>query len=407
MKKIGNVLMITMFLAFVFGIGLLTIFSPPKETSFFENRALAERPIFTKELLMSGEYFKSWETYVVDHIVKRDVWVKTYKDYEIRSGNIEVGNYYITPDNWILAKPLMEIPTEEMDHSAMELNELGTYLKKQGTEFYFMFLPNKMTTIQLSLPSYMIAGKKKEYKEYFLSKINQEEIKTFDMGEQFEAVFETEELNQMFFKTDHHWNMNGASTGFQYVLDNIDQNTKHPFNPQKSSEDFKMECVEDKRLLGSWNKQLYGLIDSSDEKICYYNPQTFSFDDFEVYEGEMNKENLIDWQSLYGMGLEEKEDRIDYATAYMADYREINIMNPKNTEAPNVLIIKDSYVDPITFHFGQYFNRTTIFDIRFNQDRSVYDYLKLNDFDMVVILYNDTNVQNEMYDFDLSEIDSE
>lgn len=402
MKRVGDYIIIIMFLSFLIVIGLVTLLTPPKETSYFENRKLAELPKYSEEQLLSGEYFKGWETYVVDHIVKRDAWVKAYKQYERTIGKIEVGNYYITEDNWILAKPLMQIPQEVMDYSAAELNELGVNLKNQGKEFYFMFLPNKMTTIQLSLPSYMVAGKKKENKEYFLSLIDQENVKSFDMGKQFEEAFQPEEINEMFFKTDHHWNMNGASNGFKFVIDNIDKNTKYSFDPQLGSDDFKMECVEDKRLLGSWNKQLYGMIDASGEKICYYSPQTFSFDDFEVYKGEMKKENIIDWQSLYATGLEEDAEKIDYAKAYMGDYREINIINPKKTDAPNVLIIKDSYVDPITYHFGQYFHRTTIFDIRFNADRSVYDYLKANDFDMVVVLYNDTNVQNEMYDFDLN-----
>lgn len=399
MKKIGNYLIIIMFLSFLFVIGLFTIFSPPKETSYFENRKLAEIPEFSKEQLLSGEYFLNWETYIVDHIVGRDMWVKTYKQYERNTGKIEVGEYIVTNDNWILAKPLRPVAKEVVKQSVEELNELGASLTSRGKEFYFMFLPNKMTMIQLDLPSYLTAGTKKINKDYFLSKINQDNVKSFDLGAQWEETFKSNEINDMFFKTDHHWNMNGAATGFKFVIDNIGKSTAYPFDSSIGAEDYSMDCVDDKRLLGSWNKQLFGMIESSEEIICYYTPQTYSFDDFEIYKGEIKEEHLINWQSLYATGLKGKNERIDFMQAYMGDYRELNIINPKKQDAPNVLIIKDSYVDPITFHFGNHFHRTVIYDVRFNTDRSLYDYLDENDFDIVIVLYNDSNVFSEMYDF--------
>jgi hypothetical protein len=399
-KKIGNTFIIVMFLAFLFVIGLFTIFSPPKEASYFENRKLAELPEFSKEQLLSGEYFLNWETYIVDHIVGRDMWVKTYKQYERNTGKIEVGEYIVTNDDWILAKPLRPVAKEVVKQSVADLNELGASLTGQGKEFYFMFLPNKMTMIQLDLPSYLTAGTKKKNKDYFLSKVNQKNVKSFDLGEQFDEDFQPTEINEMFFKTDHHWNMNGAATGFKYVIDNIGKTTAYPFDSSIGADDYSMNCVDDKRLLGSWNKQLFGMIESNDERICYYTPQTYSFDDFEVYQGEINKGNLISWQRLYATGLNQDKDRIDFMQAYMGDYRELNIINPKKQDMPNVLIIKDSYVDPITFHFGNHFHRTTIYDVRFNTDRSLYEYLAENDFDMVVVLYNDSNVFSEMYDFE-------
>lgn len=67
------------------------------------------------------------------------------------------------------------------------------------------------------------------------------------------------------------------------------------------------------------------------------------------------------------------------------------------------IIFKDSYVNPLTQLMSQHYYQTTFYDIRYNQDRTVYEYIEKHDFDTVAILYNNGTLFSTMYDFDLSE----
>lgn len=39
----------------------------------------------------------------------------------------------------------------------------------------------------------------------------------------FKKNYTNEEIQSMYFKTDHHWNMDGAFLGYQYIMNTIVQ----------------------------------------------------------------------------------------------------------------------------------------------------------------------------------------
>ena len=41
--------------------------------------------------------------------------------------------------------------------------------------------------------------------------------------EHFKQNYTNEEIQDMYFKTDHHWNMDGAFLGYQYIMNTIGQ----------------------------------------------------------------------------------------------------------------------------------------------------------------------------------------
>ncbi|WP_232699490.1 hypothetical protein [Brevibacillus daliensis] len=143
-----------------------------------------------------------------------------------------------------------------------------------------------------------------------------------------------------------------------------------------------------------------GQIKEHSDFPCYYDPNTYSYDDFTIYKGSVSKDNLVSRETIYASGIRQHAIPVDYAMAYTYDLKEINIVNKKSPNKLRALIIKDSYVNPMIFQYAHHFETTTYYDIRHNRDRSVFDFVNQNKFDLVILLYNDEVYVDPMYIFD-------
>src|SRR5699024_10598157 len=111
---------------------------------------------------------------------------------------------------------------------------------------------------------------------------------------------------------------------------------------------------------------------------------------------------------LYGRGFNEDKTLVNYSDLFTYNYREINIVNPKRAETDNkILIIKDSYANPIIYYIAEHFYETTIYDPRYNEDRTVQEFIEENDFDIVAMVYNSANLTGVTYNFDTYPVEAE
>lgn len=84
---------------------------------------------------------------------------------------------------------------------------------------------------------------------------------------------------------------------------------------------------------------------------------------------------------------------------FSGDMAEIHF-HYKNKNNTNLLVLKDSYANAIVPFLAQHFSDTYVLDLRHYKEKSVYQYIKDHDINVVLILYNDTNLSGEMYSFD-------
>lgn len=68
---------ILIFVSLIFIISILNIFSPKdKAISEVENRTLAQRPAFTWDKLLKGEYFREYEDFFATTFTTGKIWLK-------------------------------------------------------------------------------------------------------------------------------------------------------------------------------------------------------------------------------------------------------------------------------------------------------------------------------------------
>jgi hypothetical protein len=389
-QRLNERLLISLFLLFIFSFGVYFILSPDLKISHVEYRMLEQQPDLTFDNLLSGEYAKKYEAYFTDQFPGRNLWLRLYLYIQKFTGKTFLNdNYYISKDNWILKKPIEKLPKKELDIAAQNLNEFAKFVSVHGADLFYFSLPHRDNTINVKFPPYVKKGMGLVNKEYFLSQLSKENMKVVDIRKSFIHQFSKSELNDMYFKSDHHWNMLGAFAAYEKINKVLSREPYYVANEPA----YKMTCIQNKKFEGSYNRQIYMMVDPSDEKLCLSMPKDSRFSKFDFYL----QDKKVQMQTFYGSGLKSDNKTITYHGLYTLDLPEINIIN-HNVKNSNVLIIKDSYANPIILHIAQHFHKTTVFDIRHNE-RTVEQYMKEKDLDAVIIMYNDQNITGNMYKF--------
>lgn len=394
--KFGKYILLLGFISVIVSFGIFSFLSEDLKTSQLENRTLAQNPVKDPSLIWSGEYFKQFETYFTDQFIARDKWVEQYTKLQMKISPTYVNGYYVTSDDTILEKPINYTDTKQLDLAASQLNRLGEHLTNKKTKLYFVSNPSKSNMLARSLPDHFPKGKAEDNKEYFLSQLDKKYVNTLDIGDIFNEKYDYKTITGFYFKTDHHWNMKGAFIGYQLMMEEISKDFQGIPQDFKKS-DYKYSCITGlNNFLGSWNKSLSMQVKTDGESYCYYEPKNYSFDDFVTHiDGKKVKSDYF-YAQIKGTN---KPDSHTYASLYTNDLKEYKVVNPDSPNSLKVLVIKDSYMNPIPLHLAHHFQETTFYDMRHNFDRTVYDYLEKNKFDIVLVAYNDVNYYDNLFNF--------
>ncbi|WP_394218229.1 DHHW family protein [Halobacillus trueperi] len=396
MKKITNLLVAFGFLSMIFIIAIYVVITPNRETSYIENRSLAAPPPLEKEQFISGRFMRQFENFFTDQFPLRDEWLKTYLHLQSSLGKTFLMGYYVSDDEWITTEPKHSYPKNELSKGAQKVSEFNKRLEEKEIDFYYVNTPHKVSNMQFLLPEYIEHGAYDQVRNHFLSSLD-EDIPKLDMIEQFNKTYTETEMKKLFFKTDHHWNAEGAFEGYQMIVNWLaEQQNEEPARPEALQlESYEEKCLPDKDFVGSFNRQLYLTIDTV-EKKCSYVPKDQRYQDYVV---EINgKESAV--EDVYGRAFHRDQEEVYYSTLHTRDYREMKITNPDlEKDGERILIIKDSYANALSFLLAQQFYETTYYDPRHNRDRSLLTYVNQHDFDLVVMMYNDPSSDGAIYEY--------
>ena len=395
--------MLGSFLAFIFGFGIYGVVSEDRPVSFWENRALAQKPEVSLESVIDGSYMSAYEKYITDQFPLRDGWIMAHVLLEKLTNQTYINNYYITDDQYILAKPLEYTANQNIDVSIEQMNRLGETAKNAGSELYFFYLPSRIITLEEMYPDFMSKGYTSYSKDYLFNGVTNEHIQKFDLSTELIKNYPLEERKQMFYQTDHHWNEEGAIKGYEFIHNTLADTSSvvksEPFN----SENYSNVCANNLNFVGSYNLQLYKLVRNHHDLACHYVSNKLNYDtDYTIYSGNIANKAVVSASGLFGSKMNNTEGDINYAEVFMQDYAEINIVNNLKVQAgetSRALIIKDSFANAVNLLVAENFAHTSILDIRYYNEMPIEQYIQTHGFDTIIVLYNGETIFNSMYNF--------
>ncbi len=385
--KILNLLLPTAFLA-VLVIGLTLFFTTEdREVSEMENRELQTANFSTSvQDIISGKLTKKVESYISDQFAFRDDWMKTFVKFQSVTGKTVIKDqYYVDArTGWIVSKAADLVPEEELDAFVDDFTKIQEGLSAHDIPMAFFTFPAKATYIRKPSPSFVPEDMGIKNNARLHEKLTANGI---DNTKIMDAIPKAVDVHDMYFKTDHHWNMFGAYQGYLALMKNVNERIGEKIEPIPF-EEKNMSCLPND-FSGSWNKVLY-LTVANDDQICYNYPESFE-NQFTVYMGKVGEGKEYTFNDIYGGAKNmDQSEFVSYATGYSLDYAMLSFLNEDYDSDKHIVIVKDSYMNAIQFHVASHFKQTTILDLRYTKGDPV-DLIAELDPDYVFFAYNDRN----------------
>ncbi|MFX3631353.1 MAG: DHHW family protein [Candidatus Pristimantibacillus sp.] len=424
-KLISNIYMVT-FLAIIFGFGITSIILPDKDISTTENRTLSKLPQISTEAISTRSFFEDMNQYLNDQIVFRDEMVRIYQKQQnselfnsmlfenlvnanepqnpddgtkIKDSRI-VSKLVVTNHKWILPNTDKVVHTNNIDASTAKLNDAVKFAQDQLTETFFVFNPSRTKSLMHLYPEYLQTDAYAKSKDYFLSKLDNN-VNVINIGDKFDT-FTKSQLEELYLETDHHWNIKGAFTAYEEMINQISSKSTNFEDKPMSLSDIHVSQLTTGSFEGSYNTQINDAVNpkKADRTIIYEPKVPFTFDKFEVIDkdGKLLTTNFNDFY-----GYKKGRSIYTYGTIYGGDRRKITYENPKANNQLNVLLLKDSFMNTITPYLAQHFNKLTVLDNRYYSEFSLKEILTSEHYDMLIIAFHDDNLFSGTYDFEKKE----
>lgn len=360
-EKIYGILISIVFILLIGEISLTNLVKKDDLISTQENRNLQQKPEFSTENFINGDFAKEYSTYIADQFPMRNNWIKLKTNLELKVGKNEVNNVFIGKDNYLL-EDFKEETVDEAKEKTNVINEFAT--KYKDLNLSFMLVPTATKIWEDKLPKYAPVDDELKYISQFKDNLNK--------NVKFINVYDTLKENKddyIYYKTDHHWTSKGAYIAYKEMCRQLGLKAKE-------ESDFNINEVTN-RFYGSLYSKLGAGIGNPDS-IDVYLPKK----DSDIVVTYVNEGEKV--ASLYNTKSLDEQDKYQVFTG--GNHPLINIKSLADPKK-KLLVIKDSYANSflpfLTAHYGE----IDVVDLRYYMD-NINDLIETDDITDVLFLYN-------------------
>ncbi|WP_214741902.1 DHHW family protein [Exiguobacterium sp. s48] len=372
-----NSIMLIGFLGTLFYGLAVYAFGTEQARSDSEGRMLAQRPEPTVETIMDGSYMEGVEASANDQVFERYLWIETQAWVQRNVLQQQMNNGVISIDEFLYSP----------DPVASDYSSLGVFFKKFKQEMdeaeipsYFASAPSKpvYATRQGIFPAY-IESADAQNRGQLHERLKDNEIPLIDL----EETLGDKTAKEIYFKTDHHWRPEGAFLAYGQIMDRLRE--QFPDAPVLTAEQMETKTV-DGPFYGSHAREISMPYVESADTFTYLEPKD-GFTTTVCRNGDDCGHPVLDKDVL-----KNASKFTNYYNIFMGDnYAQAKITqkNPKNDY--HLLVLKDSYANPVLGYLGESFGTVSALDVRYfdDYDVSIADYAKENDVDAVLFVHND------------------
>lgn len=247
--QFSSYLLVILFIAIITSAFLqdnLEIIPPGTNT---ENRKLADKPELDVKLL--DPFPVKYESYYNDHFAFRNYFVNIYSDMSLNLfSKCPFPDQVLIGANDDLYSVRLELDTYlrknifrrgEIERMRSDFTYRKEYLKKQGIDYYVVICPTKYSIYPESLPWYIKPYDTISRTDQFINLLNEIDIQVVDLRKSLNAAKDTIP-QQLFRKTDNHWNDLGSFVAYLSIMQQIAKN--HPEVKPLNFSDFEVTPEE-------------------------------------------------------------------------------------------------------------------------------------------------------------------
>ncbi len=298
-----------------------------------------------------------------------------------------------TMTNGMLSTPMKSLDTADF---ADNVERYYRYLKGQGIPFLYIIAPHKVPTEENLLPT-GATDLTNEVGDQVFQQLKERDVPVLDLRKDMSRT--REQIETYFYRTDHHWNVEGSFFAYQQIMRAIQSvfpGTKMTYTDPALWE----KTVIPKWWLGSQGKRvgpLYGGAEDLDyylpafeTNMARYTPGTW------IYKGDFKTVNICDYYLTYSSYM-----KMDSYERYLGGKGAVVLhRNPSAENQRKILLVRDSFMLATACFLSTEFTSIDTIDPRIYYPMSILDYTKLNPPEMVVMMvYPGALTYKEFWDF--------
>lgn len=350
------------FFVILMTIGIGTVIREDRISSQLENRTLAQSVQPTIEGVVSGQDMLKMESYFTDQLLLRGTFVEMQASVSKNVFRQPFRNGIYTAEDDYLIEPSQAAQPIVPD-------AFRQFTQEVDRPVYFALAPSKTVVAERDgiIPDYVASNAIQRHKtmqagftKAGITSISLDRLQLSD-----------------YFKTDHHWNIDGAYQAYDEIVRTIGKTEpalkKVEVNPgsKRSSEH---------PYFGSLARKTTLAYASTGDTIEYYGADQFKGIDV-CYDNTCGQP-LIDEKFI-----KEEGDYADRYEVFMRGNHGILSMTSK-TKGPKLLVLKDSFANPVLPFLARSANLEVV-DVRYvNKDFDASEFAKQQNVDAVLFLHN-------------------
>lgn len=319
-----------------------------------------------KENILDGGYFKRWDSYFSDQIIARGTMVNEYSNIQQLLKKTYINDVILGDNGYLFSISNNKVEETTINESANYYNSLKDELK--NSSIYIATYPSKNDINSEYIPIKNYESEEEKWTESLLDRIDTNKVTAINL---YDVMKGKEDL---FYKTDHHWNMNGVYLGYETLIKSMAKEFPQVGEP-KSKDSYNIETYN-KVFVGSNGRRVGQLIKDQEDIQLYRYPDE---DKFKVtINGEVA-------HLYYPELIDEYKYNNDYDAYIRGDNAETIIENTKSKNNLKIVMIGDSMDNPLVPLMAENFNKVYSFDLRYyKQDLNT----RLHEINPDIILIN-------------------
>lgn len=229
LETVTHTILICMFLLFLFAPPIKTIFDTKKSWSVAEKRKLASMPKFDVFFNSPREFLTKFEAYFNDHFGFREELIKQYsKQMKKHFGKSGISKVLAGKNNWYYYSEadiiqdfqgLDLFSEDELYQWKESLRKKREWLANKGIRYLYVVPPNKPTIYPEYLPDHLRDTRGKPRIDQLLEFLHENsDEKILDLRK---ILLESKEKGLLYYRTDSHWNSQGAIVGYQKIVEQL------------------------------------------------------------------------------------------------------------------------------------------------------------------------------------------
>lgn len=383
-KDLRLLLLALIFLGFLFWFGL-------------SNLVLAQQPL--ENFIHGSTNFRTsrdqlQENYTSDDLLHKLDFVNLSGLYARLTGRQKHNDIYRTKNG------MLTLVMDEQDMTPLGKNiiRFSDKLAATDTPFLYVQAPYKEDFDDSILPN-GVHSYGNENADALLRQLEDGNVATCDLRPHINATREL--IDAYYFRTDHHWNIDGAFLGFQHICQAIDESLPEALDLTYTDKSLWQRHTKEDWFLGSRGKRV-GIYFNGVDDYSWLTPTfpthiTTSVESHgTVFSGNFEAANLrpehLNQKDYFNINV--------YCHYIGGDYA---LVRHRNSDAPNpqkILILKDSYSLPVQAFLSTLFREVEVIDPRHYPNYDITTYVQSQQWDLVILMMTPSAFPyNEYADF--------